>query len=351
MKEAKRMKDNITIQEITESVDKASTDFEKTNTELKRKYLIWNIEAFNLIAKAIKSSCGTFGTGYPFYALDKNLKGKLPIIQEQIRYNRELVRDGQPFQKSIWLCESCIKEKYSTMTDLKRICKPCPNMPNSLKPRKLINRLPDLDMWLVCKDGSLAITQEKLTGLLNKYDMRTSDQNPLLSIEEMSKITEMIREKKKPKIYLPMDVHIIEYSVLKDLIEQVPETLSKAKANEINPYLPIHPISYRKEWQYDDQAYNFIYDYLSAFSEFNFEEELQDALDTTRVEVAKKYDSDELFQFLMKSATESNFRRFQSPELEDYFMKRIENWKTLHIGKHQEITKNNKKNRGREIII
>lgn len=26
-------------------------------------------------------------------------------------------------------------------------------MNDKLKPRKIINRLPDLDMWLVCEDG------------------------------------------------------------------------------------------------------------------------------------------------------------------------------------------------------
>ena len=135
------MEDNITIGELTNKVEKASTDFEKTNTELKRKYLIWNIEAFNSIASAVTVSKGSFGTGYPFYALDKNLQGPLPIIQEQIRYNRQLVRDGEPFQKSIYLCKSCLKKNYETMPDLKTVCKPCPNMPNTLKPRKIVNKL------------------------------------------------------------------------------------------------------------------------------------------------------------------------------------------------------------------
>ena len=34
------MEDNDTIRDITTKVESASTDFEKTNTELKRKYLI-----------------------------------------------------------------------------------------------------------------------------------------------------------------------------------------------------------------------------------------------------------------------------------------------------------------------
>lgn len=327
------MKDNMTIGEITEIVERASTTFEEANNTTKRKYLLWNITAFNTMAKYVNVSCGTFGTGYPFYALDKDKRGKLPIIQEQIRYNRQLLKDGKPYQKSIWECQSCIKEKYSTMTDLKIICKPCPKMPDELKPRKIINRLPDLDMWLVSQDGKVKSAQEKLTGLLNKYDMRTSDQNPLLSIEELIKIAKMIKQRRTPGICLPMDVHIVEFSELKDLIEKVPETLRQAKAEGKRPYLPIHPISYRKEWQKDDQAYNFIYDYFSAFSEYDFVDELQDVLDATRLEIANQYSEDELFEFLINSATPANARRFETPELKEYFMKRVKGWKNIELKK------------------
>lgn len=337
------MEDDITIEDITKQVESASTHFEKNNTELKRKYLVWNIDVFNMLASQVSVSRGSFGTGYPFYALDENLEGTLPIIDEQIRYNRQLVRDGEPFQKSIWLCKSCLKEKYSQMPDLKAICRPCPNMIDKLKPRKIINRLPDLDMWLVCEDDNVDIAQEELSRLLSVYDMHTSDVNPLESINDISQISRMLKSGTLPNIFLPIDAHIIEYSKLKQLIETVPEILSDAKEKGIKPYLPIQPKSYRKQWQYDDEAYNFIYDYLSAFSGFNFPIELQRALNASRLEVASKYEGDELFEFLMQSATESNFRRFQSTELEHYFIKRIKGWKTrdeiqqVRDGKQKEI--------------
>lgn len=319
---------DITIEEMINKVETASTDFEKTNTELKRKYLIWNIEAFNSLASSVSVSKGSFGTGYPFYALDTNLEGPLPIIQEQIRYNRQLVRDGEPFQKSIYLCKSCLEKNYKNMPDLKTVCNPCPNMIDTLKPRKLINRLPDLDMWLICEDGCIEKAQEELSTLLKKYDMRTSDVDPFLSIDDVAQISELLKSGNKPGIFLPIDTHIIEYSALKELIEQVPETLKEAKQNIKKPYLPIHPKSYRKQWQYDDEAYNFIYDFLSAFTSFNFSEELQQSLAQSRLEVANNYTPEELFNFLLQSATPANFRRFQSMHLEDYFFKRVEGWKS-----------------------
>ena len=113
---------------------------------------------------------GTFGTGYPLYALDENLEGNLPIISEQVRYNRQLVRDGKPVQKSIWLCKECLDKKYKDMPDLKKICRPCPNMIDSLKPRKIINRLPDVDMWLICKDGCVEQAQDELVSLMKEIN-------------------------------------------------------------------------------------------------------------------------------------------------------------------------------------
>ena len=325
------MKENITVQELTTQVENASTEFEKCDSDLKRRYIIWNIEVFNSLAAHVSVSKGSFGTGYPFYALDKNLKGRLPVIPEQIRYNRQLVRDGQPVQKSIWLCRSCLDKRYSTMPDLKKICKPCPNMLNELKPRKIINRLQDIDMWLVCEDGTTEKAQGELTELFRQYNMRTSDFDPIRSIDEVSYITDMVKRGVFPKIFLPIDAHIIEYSELKGLIEQVPGELEKAVNEGISPYLPIHPKSYRKVWQYDDEAYNYIYDYLSAFTPFNFEGNLQQTLNTTRAEVAKRFSKEQLFGFLLDSATKANFRRFQTEELEQRFFERISDWQGLDI--------------------
>ena len=71
------------------------------------------------------------------------------------------------------------------MPDLKQVCKPCPNMLDELKPRKIINRLPDLDMWLVCEDGCIEIAQDELSSLLEKYNMHTSDVDPIASYWKM----------------------------------------------------------------------------------------------------------------------------------------------------------------------
>ncbi len=325
------MKQEETIGYVTRRVEKSSTDFEKTNTDLKRKYLLWNIEAFNIIASKITGYKGSFGTGYPFYCLDDNMKGTLPIIEEQIRYNRQLVKDGIQFQTSIWKCKSCLTERYDTMPDLKIICKPCPNMADTLKPRKFINRLPDIDMWVICEDGKVERTETEMTELLQSIGMCPSDTNPIVTMKDVENIVTNLKNGEFPSAFLPIDAHIIEYSKIKELIEQVPDELDNSKKYGAIPYLPIHPKSYRKEWQYDDEAYNYIYDYLSAFTPFNFPNNLQKTLDTSRHRVALEHTPEELFSFLLDSATKPNFRRFQSIELEKCFMSKVAKWKEIRI--------------------
>lgn len=56
------MKNDVTVKQVVNIVEKASTDFEKENSELKRKYLVWNIETFNFLASKVSVGLGSFGT-------------------------------------------------------------------------------------------------------------------------------------------------------------------------------------------------------------------------------------------------------------------------------------------------
>ena len=70
----------------------------------------------------------------------------------------------------------------------------------------------------------------------------------------------------------------------------------------------------------------FIYDYLSAFTAFGFNGELKESLEEGRKIVASRYSPQKLLEFLKQSATDSNFRRFQTKELEEIFLRKVENW-------------------------
>lgn len=178
------------------------------------------------------------------------------------------------------------------------------------------------------QDGHLEEAQEQLTKLLEQHEIHTSDVDPLKTIKDIVEIAQNIKDGIMPKKFLPMDCHIMEYSKMQALISQVPSTLQKAKATRRIPYLPIHPKSYRKTWQYDDEAYNFIYDFLSAFTPFNLPQGLEQQLQASRKTVINAFTPAELYRFLMQSATEANRRRFEEPELINNFFKRVEEWNT-----------------------
>lgn len=305
----------------------ASTDFEKTNTELKRKYILQNIMLYNYIVSNVRESLGTFGTGYPFYGLNPDLTGTLPIIEEQIRYNDELISTATACKCTDWKCAICIHKNYSQMKNLKDKCKPCTNIEDALKPRKLLNRLPDLDLWTVCHKNDIEEVKTQLTPLFAEHNMLTSDIDPLKTIKDMQSIATDLKGNQMPTKRIPLDPHIIDYETLYQLIEQTPTVIEQAIKTGTTPYLPIHPISLRKEWQYDDTPYNFIYDYLAALTEFNLEPNLRNLLLETRRFIAKSYSTQELYDLMIATASDPNKRRHKEQALVLNFERRIDSWK------------------------
>lgn len=319
------MENSITI---CNKAAKISNDFERNNSNLKRMYLVHNIKLYNHIVKKVEGFCGSFGTGYPFYALKKDLTGKLPIIDEQIRYNDELITTVEKSKNTIWSCSECL-QNGNLMPDLKQICKPCHNIEDALKPRRILTRLPDVNMWMVCEENCIDIVKEELIYLFNKYNLRSSDIDPIQTIYDISEINDDITEGRMPEKLLPVDANIISYSELYSLIEQVPSILQSSIEKGEIPYLPISPLSYRKNWQYDDTPYNFIHDYLSSLTEFHFNDDLNQILMQTRNTIANNYPFELLYYYLTLTGPESVKKRHKSLELKDRFRERITSWKEL----------------------
>lgn len=304
-----------------------SSEFEKTNSKLKKQYLLENIKKYHEITAHIIGKKGTFGTGYPFYALGPHLKGDLPIIDEQLRYNNELISAAAGCKYSNWTCAHCLSENGTKMPDLKTICKTCHKMDDSLKPRKLINRLPDIDLWIVCNKDQVEETKRLLTQLFKEHNMIPSDIDPVHTIEEVGEIVNDIKRGIMPNKWLPLDTHIIDYETFIKLIEQLPQVLLEAKKTGKIPYLPIHPFSLRKKWQQDDEPYNFVQDFLLSLTDFNFEPTLKAALEETRKILAKTYTIDELYEIMLSSGPESVVRRQKTKQLQLCFKERIQSWK------------------------
>ena len=310
---------------IGKEVANISNEFELNNSELKRKYLVLNIQLYNAIVAKINGSCGSFGTGYPFYVLDNDLKGQLPVIDEQIRYNNELASEVLKSDRSEWVCCGCMNE-YN-LPDLKQICKPCTNMDNALKPRKILNRLPDIDMWMVCEDDQVDEAKDQLVALLNEHRIYPSDISPVQTVGDLAEIVDDIKTGVMPNKFLPIDTHVVSYSTMYSLIRRIPFVLEKALRNGEIPYLPIHPISYRKKWQHDDEAYNFVHDYLSSLTEFGFQGELKQLLFETRYLVSNSCSVEQLYNTLITTGPPSVKSRHKTIELKKVFEERVSSWK------------------------
>lgn len=313
--------------ELCKDAAKASNDFELTNTELKRKYIVSNIMLYNYVVSTLSESMGTFGTGYPFYGLNPDLTGTLPIIEEQLRYNNELLEQATCTKCSNWRCATCLPIHYHEMPDLKERCKPCLEIDSTLKPRKIINRLPDLDLWTICKKEDIEIVKPKLELLFQENGFQTSDVDPLQTIIDFTKTANELKNGTMPSRTLPLDPHIIDYETFTNLIASVPSIIEQAIESGEVPYLPIHPVSLRKTWQQDDEPYNFIYDYLSALTDFNVDKDLKKLLTETRKFIATTYSTEQLYNLLIQAATEPNKRRNKELALKRNFERRIESWK------------------------
>lgn len=74
-------------------------------------------------------------------------------------------------------------------------------------------------------------------------------------------------------------------------------------------------------------AYNFIFDFLYTFTEFNFDNELQEKLDSTRTELADNFSTDDLYSYGVGVAPESVNRRLANKVLEKRLVGRLESWK------------------------
>lgn len=304
-----------------------SDGYEKENTELKKEYIKKSIESIVSIMMAVPGFKGSFGTGYPFYALGKDFSGDLPIIEEQLSYNSKLVSAAVESRLSTWSCEKCLEEKGPLMKDLKVICKPCPKIDKELKPRKIINRLPDLDIWLVVDDNLYEESKKILATYLQAYHIEPSDNDVLGTINKVESIVTDLQEGRFPSEILPIDVHIIRYSELDNLIKEAPNETIKAYSNGELPYLPIRPISWRKRWQHDDEAYNFVFDFLCSMTPFNFDEELLGNLIESRNIIANCFTSEELDDIFESISSDAVRRRFATKPLMRLYRKRVSEWK------------------------
>ncbi len=354
-----------TINDVVNCAVQASDLFEelgrtKRGFEIKKRYIQSNYALYKEVGRACKSAVASFTTGYPGYDL------ALKEIDEQYRYNHELLRQVQTLGlgNMVWKCGGCLIENYHKMPNLKQICYPCTATSAEIKPRKIINRLPDMDMWFVFDDSNLfqgntikkiennVRLMGEISTELPKKNLYTSDINPLESINNMYEATKDLSKNKIPKINLPVDVHVVGLNYLKDLIENVPNYMFAKLNDNVSGDLKINPVSLRKSWEFDPEGYNFIYDFLASFTiipmskgngriKYNdIESDLISLVNQTRQKVVEIFDEEEIMKVLMAVSGPASIRRLKTPSVTEEFYKKLANWKKGNYEKGNWILEN-----------
>ena len=319
IEELKKQKDTL---KIVETVARLSSMYELENTALKKAYTKQEIEEIKNVFKLSKYYRGTFGTGYPFYAVGEDMAHDLPVILEQLRYNNELIEQCRKQDTRLWACLNCLEEKVDEFPNLKVYCKPCNDLLDALKPRRVINRIPDLDIWCVAEKRTTKKICEELSSLLEQTTLTTSDVNPLQTFKDLEEIVTAIQSGKMPTKHLPIDIHVVEEGILNNLIEMVPDSI-----NAGNLDLLIYPYSLRKTWNYEEEGYNFIQDFLGSFSDLGLPKETQKKLYESRKKLVKRYSAEELYAILMETAVDSTKRRYETVQLQEIFKEKVKKWR------------------------
>ena len=232
---------------------------------IKKEYLLRNIYAFNFAASKVSTNMGTFGTGYPFYAMITGFRGDLLEDEER----------------------------------------------------------PSINMWMICEDGSLASSQIQLTKSLAQCGLPTTE-----SGTDFNQINEELTAGVMPKKFLPVKAHIIPYSRLVDLINEIKPEIIDAVDQNRKPYLPVHPKTYTSKggWQYEEKAGNFVQLFLGSFTEFNLAPEVAEELAKARYTLCKKFSSTALYRILLATSDAEEKKKFDDEELSMAYSVRINSW-------------------------
>lgn len=181
-------------------------------------------------------------------------------------------------------------------------------------------------MWMICEDDKISLASKQLAYVFDDLGMCTSDVDPVKSIHDVYEIATSLDKEIMPSKKLPLDVHIIEYSKIEELLNKIVPTFIKATSNSVAPYLAIHPLSLRKKWQYDDVAYNFAFDYLFSLTPFSWEDDLNNKLMKSRFELRSLFSEDDLIEIFDLVASDSVKRRFETKTVKKCYGRRLKLW-------------------------
>ena len=293
----------------------ALNSYEGNMSSARLDYLLRHMEAFNDALQGIDNTHGTMATGHPFYAISSD--NTIVPIEEQLRYNEKLRTTTADFGS--WPCLLCA----DSLPDLKTRCGTCSR--TELKPRNIFKRAPDMDLWLIVEKNS-ADLEEEVQARLWGAGFYTSDANLSTSLIKLNRALRTLKNNTMPDNWLPIDAHIIERGDLIAKIKEMPKLVKRYTLNKSSmPYIPIQPRSLRKKWQFDDEPYNFVKDYLYSLTPSGWSDDDMAILNESRRHVRKIMPADYALDML-KQIDSTTSRQLNTAGIEEAFCRRYNSW-------------------------
>jgi hypothetical protein len=303
--------------ELIETLDLAR-QFNADQSLIKGDYLRAQFDSFAEAASWMPGYQGVFGTGYPFYAERED--GTVVAIDEIDRFVgtiRDKAASDEMRGVGAWVCGAC--QVATEHRDLKERCRPC--VDTTLKPRDVFKALPDLDFWVIVDENNPYIE-----GLLQTYMQRAgfqqSDADIYYSIKDTKSVLEGLQQGEQPEKRLPIDLHVITVSQLKQALTGVQDAVKTG-----DMYVPIAPRSLHVVWETVDEPYDFMKDFIFSFTPKDIaHEELGEMITETR-KLVLQHIGPKLAEEVVKSAHPKERRQLGTPELGKLLLDRIESWK------------------------
>lgn len=281
-------------------------------TESTISYLVnESADVANLLS-SIEGFVVMFSTGFPFYAIDKDKK---PILVEEIGSfigdTKELTDMDEIKNPEEWKCPVC--QKRNNLPNINEYCKPCEAV--SLKPRRVISAIPDLDVTILVDKPTQEIETEMKVRLVN-LGYTQSDIDIYRSVYETHQVLNCLRTGDQTKVKFPIDLHIWSRDNFDDCLK---------KMNKGETKIEIPTRSLHTDWV--DDKMNFWFDFVFSLTpsmsrDGNIDMRIQEA----RKILADKYSTSEIVA-LVSSMSSRAQRLVDCADVREVLIKKIETWK------------------------
>lgn len=290
-------------------------DFNNCEQPNKKAYFDKQRKDFVEAITGIDGVVGSFGTGYPFYATEKDIIHPIEELNRYIGSYRPLVASNEERTQGPWPCACCTE--VNNLPDLKSVCKPCDRV--DIKPRDIFKVLPDIDYWVIVDETTHKpeAVADKLVQPLENHGFYNSDRNHPAVIGNTVEAVEGVLAGEVPEARLPLDLHVVTLAEFVAAVCKVPQSVTGDRE------APITPLSWHRQWE-ASETYDMSKDFLFSLTLFeNCPDSLQQIVGSVRQSVRAVINDP--VQTVCESAPKEA-RQLATPVIARLLLERVAQW-------------------------